>query len=185
MKDFNFNTLEFCEAIGRNIAPTILTYHIFKALYVDTIPQLDQNKLICFVRQIFAGYNQKVEYHNEMHATDVLQMVYLFMTAGNLKNFAALNLMDILAACISAVCHDYAHDGFNNSYHVNSISEMAIRFNDKSVCENMHASEAFAVLRKPENNFLEGFERDEFKAFHLRFIGIILATDMSRHTEDL
>ena len=57
MKDFNFNTLEFCEALGRNIAPTILTYNIFKALYVDTIPQLDQNKLICFVRQIFAGYN--------------------------------------------------------------------------------------------------------------------------------
>ena len=137
------------------------------------------------MRQIFGGYNQHIQYHNEMHAIDVLQMLYIFMTAGNLESFAALNLMDVLAALISAICHDYAHDGFNNSYPINSISEIAIRFNDKSVCENMHASEAFAILRKPENNFLAGFERDEFKAFHLRFIGIILATDMSRHTEDL
>ena len=93
--------------------------------------------------------------------------------------------MDILAVCISAICHDYAHDGFNNSYHVSAITDLAIRFNNKSVCENMHASEAFAILLKPENHFLKGFEREELKAFHLRFIGIILATDMSRHTTDL
>ena len=80
MNDFNFNTLGFCEALGRNIAPTILSHHIFNALKVYTIPQLDQNKLINSIRQIFAGYNQHVEYHNEMHAIDVLQMVYLFMT---------------------------------------------------------------------------------------------------------
>ena len=147
MNDFNFNTLEFCEALGRNTATTILTYHILKVLDVDTLLLLDQNKLISFIRQIFGGYNQQVEYHNEMHAIDVLQMVYLFMTKGKLKTFAKLNEMDTLVACISAICHDYAHDGFNNSYHINSISAMAIRFNDKSVCENMHASEAFAILQ--------------------------------------
>ena len=38
MKDFNFNTLEFCEVLGRNLAPTILTFQIFKALNVDTFP---------------------------------------------------------------------------------------------------------------------------------------------------
>ena len=33
--------------------------------------------------------------------------------------------------------------------------------------------------------FMDGLSRDEFKTFRLRFIGIILATDMARHTSDL
>jgi len=32
---------------------------------------------------------------------------------------------------------------------------------------------------------LEEFSRDDFKTFRQRFIGIILATDMARHTSDL
>ena len=32
---------------------------------------------------------------------------------------------------------------------------------------------------------MAGLSRDEFKTFRLRFIGIILATDMARHTNDL
>ena len=36
-----------------------------------------------------------------------------------------------------------------------------------------------------EYNFLEEFSRDDFKTFRQRFTGIILATDMARHTSDL
>lgn len=32
---------------------------------------------------------------------------------------------------------------------------------------------------------MEDFTRDDFKTFRQRFIGIILATDMARHTSDL
>ena len=32
---------------------------------------------------------------------------------------------------------------------------------------------------------MEEFSRDDFKTFRQRFIGIILATDMARHTSDL
>ena len=51
--------------------------------------------------------------------------------------------------------------------------------------ENYHAAESFAILNQAEYNFLEDFSRDDFKTFRQRFIGIILATDMSRHTSDL
>lgn len=51
--------------------------------------------------------------------------------------------------------------------------------------ENFHAAESFAILNQTEFNFLEDFSRDDFKTFRLRFIGIILATDMARHTSDL
>ena len=32
---------------------------------------------------------------------------------------------------------------------------------------------------------MEDFTRDDFKTFRQRFIGIILATDMAKHTSDL
>ena len=41
------------------------------------------------------------------------------------------------------------------------------------------------ILNKSEYMFMDGLSRDEFKTFRLRFIGIILATDMARHTSDL
>ena len=73
----------------------------------------------------------------------------------------------------------------NNAYHVNTISDRAIRYSDQSVQENFHAAESFFLLNKQENNFLEDYSRDDFKTFRTRFVGIILATDMARHASDL
>lgn len=112
-------------------------------------------------------------------------MSYLFLTQGNFIYFAQLSELDTLSLCVSALCHDYGHDGFTNAYHVNSISERAIRYSDQSVQENFHAAESFAILNKKEYNFLEDFPRDDYKTFRQRFVGIILATDMARHTSDL
>lgn len=86
---------------------------------------------------------------------------------------------------ISSVCHDYDHDGLNNSYHVNAISERAIRYSDKAVQENYHVAESFTILNTPEFNFLQNYSRDDFKTFRKRMVGIILATDMARHVSDL
>ena len=60
-------------------------------------------------------------------------MSYIFMTQGKLIEFAHLSEMDTLSICISAICHDYGHDGFTNTYHINMISDRAIRFSDECV----------------------------------------------------
>ena len=73
-------------------------------------------------------------------------MSYLFLTQGNFLMFAQLSELDALSLCMSAICHDFGHDGFTNAYHVNQISERAIRYSDQSVQENFHAAESFAIL---------------------------------------
>ena len=73
----------------------------------------------------------------------------------------------------------------NNSYHVNAISEKAIRYSDQSVQENFHIAESFAILTDEHYNFIAELTRDDFRTFRKRMIGIILATDMSRHFKDL
>jgi hypothetical protein len=35
-----------------------------------------------------------------------------------------------LVLMIAAICHDIDHDGFTNSYHINSQSQRAERYND-------------------------------------------------------
>jgi len=68
------------------------------------------------------------------------------MTEGKILEFAQMTELDALSVCISAICHDYGHDGFTNAYHVNMVSDRAIRYSDVSVQENFHAAESFAIL---------------------------------------
>jgi HD superfamily phosphohydrolase YqeK len=49
-------------------------------------------------------------------------MMFVFLKQGNLLQLAELNELDTLSVVIAAICHDFAHDGLNNAYHVNAIS---------------------------------------------------------------
>lgn len=77
-----------------------------------------------------------------------MQMCFLMLTQGEIVERAELNSIDVLSLIWAAVCHDYRHDGFSNIYHVNIISDRAIRYSDISVQENFHAAESFALLNQ-------------------------------------
>ena len=151
----------------------------------EALPKLNIRKLTRFFGKIYQGYRRDVEYHNDIHGADVLQMMFVFLKQGGLLSLADLDELDVLSMLIGSVCHDFAHDGLNNAYHVNATSDRAIRYNDVSVQENFHVAEAFTILNNKHYNFLETFTKDEFKTFRKRVVGMILATDMARHVTDL
>lgn len=91
----------------------------------------------------------------------------------------------MLSFVVAAACHDYMHDGYTNSYHVNKMTTRAIDYHDESVQENFHAAKSIRELLKPENNFLEGYSKDELKMFRKRHVSLILATDPAKHVDDL
>ena len=91
----------------------------------------------------------------------------------------------MISFIIAAACHDYMHDGFNNSYHVNRMTDRAIDYHDESVQENFHAARSIRELLKEENNFLENYSKDELKMFRKRHVSLILATDPAKHIDDL
>ena len=96
-----------------------------------------------------------------------------------------MDKLDCLSMLIAAVCHDIGHDGFNNNYHVNAITGRAIDCNDQSVQETYHAAELFRILNQNEYNFLEDLHREQFASFRKRVVGLILATDMAKHAQEL
>lgn len=88
----------------------------------------------------------------------------------------------MITAITASACHDFDHDGYNNAYHVNFMTNRALRYHDKAVQENWHASESIKLLLDSGNNFVENFSEDEKKVMRKRMVGMILATDMANHT---
>jgi hypothetical protein len=62
--------------------------HIFRRLQLNANPNVNETILGKFLAKIFNGYSRVVEYHNDIHAADALQMVYLMMTTGRLIEIA-------------------------------------------------------------------------------------------------
>ena len=85
---------------------------------------------------------------------------------------------------VSGICHDLGHDGYTNGYHVNAMSDRAIRYNDVSVQESFHVAESFAIMQRGDSNFCESLSSNEYKILRKRMISCILATDMAKHAAD-
>ncbi len=142
-----------------------------------------------FILQIEAGYGAgegkeaNNVYHNRRHAADVTQAVHYFITTCGLG--ASLTDIETVSLLLGAIVHDFKHPGRSNTFLMNSCDELSLLYNDISVLENYHASEAFRVLRQDECNFLRNMDPAAIGSIRLLAIQIILATDLQFHFDIL
>ena len=94
---------------------------------------IPHSKFNLFMDKIQAGYRSSVQYHNDIHGTDILQFGFYLLKNTYLIDIAMLSELDVFSFLFACVCNDYGHDGLNNSYHMNKVTERAIRFNDFAV----------------------------------------------------
>lgn len=73
--------------------------------------------------------------------------------------------------------------GLRNDFLIATGDDMALRYNDVSVNENMHASLAHELLYVPENNFVDHLHEDERRFMRRLIVASILSTDMSVHSD--
>ena len=76
---------------------------------------------------------------------DVMASTYYFVVSRQMAAF--LTSLDLFASLVASAIHDFKHPGTNNTFAIASKSELALIYNDKSVLENYHLSEAFRVFR--------------------------------------
>lgn len=180
IRDTKFDILKFLKQQGRAESFGILAKFILadlKLLDIISVENLDN-----FLNSIREGYITTVPYHNEMHGIDVMNTVYNIITSQeDFTGTFKLTDIDPLILVIAALCHDIGHPGFNNNFHINSLSDYALTYNDSSILENFHASKSMKILVNPENNILDSLIQSDFTYFRKRFIQTILATDMSFH----
>lgn len=114
---------------------------------------VDMHKFLQFITQIYNRYDRKVQYHNDLHGSDVAQHLNVLLNQGFLKK-AQLNDADTLSLLVAALCHDVGHDGFNNRYHVITESHLYQCYGDQGILESMHAAQTLKLLNDNEYDFL-------------------------------
>lgn len=82
--------------------------------------------------------------------------------------------LEILALIVSAISHDLAHDGYNNSFQINAGTHLALIYNDYSPLEMYHCAVGFNILNKSNCNILSSLTKESFRKFREYMIQYVL-----------
>ena len=139
---------------------------------------IDYEKLCNYFRLVQADYNN-VPYHNRVHAADVVQSLnsLIQMTDGNVS----FDEEDLFVLLVSSAIHDVKHPGRNNAFQVKSFSDLALSWNDASVLENEHASQAFKIMFQEDDAEFLSCDKLQYAAIRKKMIDAVLHTDMTKH----
>lgn len=177
---WNFDLFGFSIETSSKPLSTMFLYICVQMNFESTIPGINIHKLSSFIQEVESNYGDN-PYHNFIHGADVLHSSFNFLqTSFFQENLDPVNRFTLLFA--SAV-HDYSHPGVSNDFLVNTGSKIATIYNDTSVLENWHTSQAFSLLKKPEYNFFENVEAPIKAIIRTDTIQAVLMTDMKRHGE--
>lgn len=119
---------------------------------------IKEDQIRAFITAACAQY-QDVPYHNFWHATHVLHATYMLLMTS--EAIVYLTNLDRLILLIVAVGHDIDHDGHTNSFHQATSSDLACRYNDKSVLENHHASMTWRLLTDASLGLLSSLSQED------------------------
>ena len=157
---------------------------LWKMLDINTISEINETCYMKFISSVQSTYPSENTYHNSTHAADVTQTVSMFLRDPTIDTI--LNITDRFCAIIAAAIHDMGHPGTNNNFGMKTKSIWAIKYNDRSILENMHVSKAFELMKNDEElNILSEFATDQAREMRENIINMVLGTDMSFHFEDI
>ncbi|KFP77716.1 Calcium/calmodulin-dependent 3',5'-cyclic nucleotide phosphodiesterase 1C, partial [Acanthisitta chloris] len=167
--------------------------HALKFIFYELLTRYDLinrfkipiSALVSFVEALEVGYSKhKNPYHNLMHAADVTQTVHYLLFKTGVVHW--LTELEIFAMIFAATIHDFEHTGTTNNFHIQTRSDSAILYNDRSVLENHHVSAAYRLLQEDEEmNILSNLSKDDWREFRALVIEMVLATDMSCHFQQI
>lgn len=140
-----------------------------------------KDKFYMFMFEIQAGYRNANPYHNSLHGADIGQAVFFLLHTGGLVHMHQLSKLEVMAALLAAIIHDFKHPGVNNNFCIRNSMEVAIMSNDASVLENFHVSQAFVILQKPQFNWLSSLNDERYRRLRSLVISLVLSTDMAHH----
>uniref|UniRef100_A0A3Q2YQ65 Phosphodiesterase n=1 Tax=Hippocampus comes TaxID=109280 RepID=A0A3Q2YQ65_HIPCM len=166
--------------------------HALKFIFYELLTRYDLisrfkipiSAVVSFVEALEVGYSKhKNPYHNLIHAADVTQTVhYLLLKTG----MHWLTELEIFAMIFAAAVHDYEHTGTTNNFHIQTRSDTAILYNDRSVLESHHVSAAYRLLQDDdEMNILYNLSKDDWRELRALVVEMVLATDMSCHFQQV
>lgn len=99
---FDFNVFELDELASRKTLYYVSSEIFNLSLYFEDM--INEEVFKNFIEEITKGYyRDNVKYHNDLHATDVLQTVYTMVERGDLYYRCKLEELDIMSLLLSAI----------------------------------------------------------------------------------
>merc|ERR1712054_241068 len=137
--DWEFDPFKLHERQKQAVCLSFLLYHR-SSCNDDAVHNSDlQNYYTNFISTCSVGYgsHKDVPYTNWNHAVDVCFTMFNVLKICRMSKYVgALDRFGLLCA---AMAHDVGHPGRNNVFLIETDHELAIRYNDISPLENMHA----------------------------------------------
>ncbi|XP_053327921.1 dual specificity calcium/calmodulin-dependent 3',5'-cyclic nucleotide phosphodiesterase 1A [Spea bombifrons] len=180
---WSFNVFSLNEASGEH-SLKFMVYELFTRYDLVNRFKIPVACLVSFVEALEAGYSKyRNPYHNLVHAADVAQTVHYIILHTGIMHW--LTELEILGMIFAAAIHDYEHTGTTNNFHIQTRSEVAILYNDRSVLENHHVSAAYRIMQDEEMNILINLSKDDWRDLRTLVIEMVLSTDMSCHFQQI
>ncbi|XP_054334954.1 dual specificity calcium/calmodulin-dependent 3',5'-cyclic nucleotide phosphodiesterase 1A isoform X12 [Pongo pygmaeus] len=180
---WSFDVFALNEASGEH-SLKFMIYELFTRYDLINRFKIPVSCLITFAEALEVGYSKyKNPYHNLIHAADVTQTVHYIMLHTGIMHW--LTELEILAMVFAAAIHDYEHTGTTNNFHIQTRSDVAILYNDRSVLENHHVSAAYRLMQEEEMNILINLSKDDWRDLRNLVIEMVLSTDMSGHFQQI
>jgi len=98
---------------------------------------------------------------------------------------AQISPLQIFTLLISAATHDIGHPGNNNQFEINSKSDLAVLYENKSVLENMHVATTLKMMESQDCNIIATMPPSAKRQFRFDLTTNILSTDMTNFPQRL
>uniref|UniRef100_A0A8C1GQU5 Phosphodiesterase n=1 Tax=Cyprinus carpio TaxID=7962 RepID=A0A8C1GQU5_CYPCA len=180
---WSFDVFTLQEASSEH-ALKFLVYELLTRYDLISRFRIPVSSLVLFVEALEIGYSKhRNPYHNLIHAADVTQTAHYLMLHTGIMHW--LTELEILAMVFAAAIHDFEHTGTTNNFHIQTRSEVAILYNDRSVLENHHVSAAYRLMQEDEMNILVNLSKDDWRYLRTLVIEMVMSTDMSCHFQQI
>ena len=173
---WDYDTLALQEASGGH-ALLLVGEALFECHKLHEHCHIDHVVLRRFLRALEACYGDH-EYHNSMHGADVALGVHHFIA--NFGLTARLTKLQLLAALVGALVHDFNHPGTNNGHEVRARTERALMHTD-AILERHHLHSTFKLLAMPDFDLFGAMPADDRETCRNLIVDMVLATDLKRH----
>ena len=175
---FDIFTLD--EKIGKENTLSLIGYYIFNRFGFYNIINYSNFEKWC--KKISEGYLRTNSYHTDLHAADITHTCLIYFKIGKVNEICKFSKISKCSLFLSCMCHDYKHPGVNNNYLKETKNELSLIYNDNSILENMHISEAFKLMNVDEEyNIFNKVEINIYKQIRKEMVSCVLATDMTFH----
>ncbi|CAE7558503.1 PDE9A [Symbiodinium natans] len=135
-----------------------------------------------FLEECQSGYDSGkiAPYHTWLHAVDATYTLYRIISLIAAEQY--LGHLECFGILVAAIAHDMGHRGRSNVFLVEIGHELAIRYNDIAILENMHCSLLFQILSQEKMNIFSELSEPVYNHIRHVIVDAILATDFAQHT---